>query len=131
MGSLRITVMAGLAMLLVSGCVTTTSTGDRMSHMMTAGEEVRIEGGGFYETCDNWPLGQEMEYNFEASAPVSFDVHYHTHAAGKVFAAKGSDVRTQKGKFMIASGDVHCCMWKNNNSQAVTVRFKVNPTEKQ
>ncbi len=107
--------IAGLGMSLLNGCAAT--------HKKTVGELISIEPNGFYEACDKWAPGQKVNYSFQTSAKVNFDVHYHT-ADGKEYPQKEDGVSKLDGSFVVDKEAIYCCMWANPHSKSVGLTYE-------
>ena len=80
--------------------------------------------GKFAELCGKLPAGLKIGWNFEASAPLDFNVHYH---AGKevVFPSKLSAVVTAKDTLATKIDQDYCWMWSNKSAASATIMVKL------
>ncbi len=85
---------------------------------------VSVAPGKFLEVCGKLPAGLKIGWNFEASAPLDFNVHYHV---GKevVFPTKLTAVTTAKDTLATKIDQDYCWMWSNKSGTAVTMRVKL------
>ena len=85
---------------------------------------VSVAPGKFAEVCGKLPAGLKVGWNFEASAPLDFNVHYH---AGKevVFASKLSAVVTAKDTLATKIDQDYCWMWSNKTAASATIMVKL------
>ena len=110
------------ALLFISGCG---AKEEKAAHGDIKGHTIDIATGDFYEACDKWKPGDKVSFSFTSSAPVMFNVHYHTRMA-KVYAIEQTLVDTFEGSFVVQSNDIHCCMWKNDNPNFVTLTYDMS-----
>ena len=115
-----------LAALLISGCA---AKGEKPAHSDIKGHTVDIATGDFYEACDNWTPGDKVSFKYTSTAPVMFNVHYHQKHT-KMYAIEQTLTDAFEGSFIVQSGDIHCCMWKNDNPDFVTLEYDMS-VEKQ
>jgi hypothetical protein len=116
-------------LLLLSGCATSGSNEDVG---MSINDTVIIKPSGSYEDCIEVLPGQIMNYSFNASNFVSFNVHYHTETGiyypvnkkGVMFGKESLD--PQKLDYYTDEQESFCVMWDNLNSEPVKVSFKAN-----
>jgi hypothetical protein len=99
--------------------------------------ETLLYPNGDYEACVELTPGRILEYSFEASMPVDFDIHYHVR--GKVFyPVKKNRVSAFAGSLDV--GDISyytggeryfCLMWKNpHRMMNVNLKYKYRVLEK-
>jgi len=115
-------VTAILAALLIISCA---AKEEKAAHSDIKGHSIDISTGDFYEACDKWPPGAKVSFKFTSTAPVMFNVHYHQKHA-KVYAIEQTLVDTYEGSFIVQSDDIHCCMWKNDNPDFVTLKYDMS-----
>ena len=83
-----------------------------------------VAPGKFAEVCGKLPAGLKIRWNFEASTPLDFNVHYHV---GKevVFPSKLTAVVTAKDTLATKVDQDYCWMWTNRSAASATVTFKL------
>ena len=83
-----------------------------------------VAPGKFAEVCGQLPAGLKIRWNFEASTPLDFNVHYHV---GKevVFPSKLTAVVTAKDTLATKVDQDYCWMWTNRSAASATVTFKL------
>ena len=83
-----------------------------------------VAPGKFAEVCGKLPAGLNIRWNFEASAPLDFNVHYHV---GKdvVLPSKFTAVVTAKDTLATTVDQDYCWMWTNKSAALATVMFKL------
>ena len=117
-------VLAGFAALFISGCAATgTATTAKPQHI-DAGmqEEVIIASSSFYEACDKLTPGQQVEYSFEISKPVNFNVHYHI-AQEINYPVQKENIDSMSGVFTAEAKAMYCCMWSNKQPVPVSLTY--------
>lgn len=110
------------AALLINGCA---SKEEKATHSDIKGHKIDIATGDFFEACDKWKPGQKVSFNFTSTAPVMFNVHYHQKHA-KMYAIEQTLTDSFEGSFTVQSDDIHCCMWKNDNQNFVTLTYDMS-----
>ena len=115
-----------LVMLLVA--IATNAQADLIEVVWTADgrfeRSVNVAPGKFAEVCDKLPAGAKVRWDFEASAPLDFNVHYHV---GKevVFPSKLAAVSTAKGTLDAKIEQDYCWLWSNKSAAPATVMVKL------
>ena len=94
------------------------SSDGRFSHEST------IAPGKFAEVCGKLPVSASVRWEFDASSPVDFNIHYH---AGKdvVFPSKLSAVATANNTLRARVAQDYCWMWSNKSTESVTLNVKL------
>ena len=119
-------VIAVTAALFISGCATKE---EKAAHEDIKGKALTIATGDFFEACDTWTPGDKVSFKFTSSEPVMFNVHYHQKHA-KVYAIEQTLKDNFEGSFVVQTEDIHCCMWKNDNPNFITLTYDMT-VEKQ
>lgn len=85
---------------------------------------VNVAPGKFAEICGKLPAGLKVGWNFEASAPLDFNVHYHV---GKevVFPSRLFAVVTAKDTLATKIDHDYCWMWSNKTAASATIKIKL------
>jgi len=112
--------------LLISGCATSGTNDDGG---MSMSDTVKIKPSGSYEDCLELLPGQTMNYSFNSSHFVNFNIHYHTETE-LYYPVKKKGVMMGKGSLDIQELDYYtedqeffCVMWDNLNPEPVQVSF--------
>ena len=112
--------------LLISGCATSGTNDDSG---MSIYNTVKIKPSGSYEDCLELLPGQIMNYSFNASNFVNFNIHYHSEE-GLHYPVKKKGVMMGKGSIDLKKLDYYttdqeyfCIMWDNLNPEPVQVSF--------
>ena len=79
-----------------------------------------VAAGKFVELCGKLAIGENVRWNFAATAPVDFNIHYH---AGKetVFPARQAQVVNGRATLNAAVTQDYCWMWTNKGSAPVSL----------
>jgi hypothetical protein len=85
---------------------------------------ISIAPGRFAEVCGKLPTGLNIGWNFEASAPLDFNVHYHV---GKqlVFPSKLVAVAAAQDTLATKIDQDYCWMWSNKSKVHTTLLVKL------
>ncbi len=83
-----------------------------------------VAPGKFAELCAKLPAGLKLRWDFEASAPLDFNVHYHLGKA-VVFPAKLAAVATAKGTLDTKTAQDYCWMWSNKSAAPATFTVRL------
>lgn len=80
-----------------------------------------IAPGKFVEFCENLPKDSAVTWQFKASAPLNFNIHFHQ---GKevAFAEKQDSVSKLQGTLVAQSDEDYCWMWTNRGNAASNIR---------
>jgi len=84
-----------------------------------------VAPGKFAEVCGKLPAGLQVRWDFEARAPLDFNVHYHVDK-DVVFPSKLSAVAMAKDTLATKIEQDYCWMWSNKSAAAAnfTVRLQ-------
>jgi hypothetical protein len=80
-----------------------------------------IKQGEFAEECVKLAAGASIDYAFEASERVDFNIHYYL-GNNLVYPVRGNQVRRIADRFTAPSDDEYCLTWTNLTAQMVTVK---------
>jgi hypothetical protein len=119
---LLLLVSIAAAALLISGCA---AKEEKAAHEDVKGHKITIATGDFFEACDTWTPGDKVSFNFTSSKPVMFNVHYHSKTS-KIYPIKDVLVDEFAGSFVVQTEDIHCCMWKNDNPDFITLNYDMS-----
>jgi hypothetical protein len=86
--------------------------------------EGRIEPGKFAEVCGKVAPGQDIQWRYEASAALEFNIHYHV---GKnVKYPLRTTAQSADGELRVASSEDHCWMWVNKGDTAAVFKLALS-----
>jgi hypothetical protein len=85
-----------------------------------------IKHGEFAEECVKLAAGASVDYAFEASDPVDFNIHYYL-GNNLVYPVRGNQVRRIADRFTAPADDEYCLTWTNRTAQTATVKGTHSP----
>jgi hypothetical protein len=72
------------------------------------------------EFCvDSEAISELIEYSFESTLPVTFDIHYHNESDDVNYLQKQKVSSSEKGSFKTVSPDTYCMTLYNHQAKAV------------
>jgi hypothetical protein len=83
---------------------------------------VSIAPGRFEEPCIPLEAGDRLDYEFRASAPLDFNLHYHETEV--FFPVDVRDVATREGSYVAPAAQTYCLMWTNHQSHPVDLDYR-------
>jgi hypothetical protein len=115
-----------LATIIISGCA---SSDVKEKGGMSTYNTVKIKPSGFFEECVEVLPNQVMDFSFDASDSLNFNVHYHTKTEVQ-YPVNKKGISSWKGslspdelEFYTKDQENFCLMWDNPNSEAVKISF--------
>jgi hypothetical protein len=78
-------------------------------------KELKVPAGKFVEVCGKLPRDDEVRWNFQAGAPMDFNVHYH-EGKNVHYPEKQDEVASARGVLQAEVAQTYCWMWSNNGS---------------
>lgn len=91
-----------------------------------AAKPVLLKPGKPYEKCMSLDSGQKLEYRFESTAKVNFNLHYNKGDA-LYYPVKLDRTAGESGLYEAKSREKHCLVWENRSDADVelTVSYRV------
>jgi hypothetical protein len=83
-----------------------------------------VEPGKFVEVCGKLDKGQAIRWEFDASAPVDFNIHYHVGKEAQ-FPAKQAQVSAAQDTLRVAVREDYCWMWSNKSASGVKLDLRL------
>lgn len=80
--------------------------------------------GKFVEVCGKLSKGQALAWQFDASGPTDFNIHYHLGKDVKT-PEQRSAVSAAKGQLLVQVKEDYCWMWTNRGAAAVTIQTRI------
>jgi hypothetical protein len=74
----------------------------------------------FLEVCGKLKAGESVAWQFTASVPVDFNIHYHVGNA-VTYPAKRTDIAADAGKLAPETDQDYCWMWSNRAAQPIDI----------
>ena len=121
--------MARLCRMMLLSCFIVVITGGCASLVATDKTSETIKPSGIHEDCMELLPGQILEYSFEASKPLNFNVHYHEDH-DVVYGITKDGVSGDKGTFRCEKKQYHCLMWTNPGSEPVGLVYSYSIKKK-
>ncbi|MBY0365794.1 hypothetical protein [Pelomonas aquatica] len=90
----------------------------RYEHQLT------VAPAKFAEVCDRLKPGAQVQWTFEGSAPMNFNIHYHEDKAVR-FPAKEDGSTSSKGTLNVTSEQVYCWTWSNKGQADVRLKLEL------
>lgn len=109
----RIMVLSCLFLFITGGCASLTAA-DKKSET--------IKPSGIHEDCMEMVPGQILDYSFEASKPVDFNLHFHEDKDVSYEISKDR-VSADKGTFVCKTKQHYCLMWTNPGPEPVSLNY--------
>ena len=83
-----------------------------------------IAPGKFLELCGKLTKGDSVKWQFEAAAPLAFNIHYHQ---GKevVFPAKLPKADRAQDVLTVPIDQDYCWMWSNKGAEAAKLKVQL------
>ena len=81
-----------------------------------------LKGSGLHEDCEELTPGQVLDYQFESSKPLDFNIHYHDDS-GISYPVKKDNIAKDQGVFRPDKKQFYCLMWTNPGSTPVEISY--------
>lgn len=76
------------------------------------------------EVCGRFDEGQQIDWRFSATAPLDFNIHYHTED-DTVLPAKQDAVTSMEDRLVTLVEQGYCWMWSNGSEQSVELEVEL------
>ena len=83
-----------------------------------------IAPGKFLELCGKLSKGSTVKWQFEAAAPLAFNIHYH-QSKEVVFPAKLAKADRAQDVLNVPVDQDYCWMWSNKGNEAAKVKVQL------
>ncbi len=85
---------------------------------------LQIAPGKFAEICGKLAGGAAVKWDFDAAAPLDFNIHFHE---GKkvLFPVKQDGTAKAEGTLAVTLAQDYCWMWTNKGSGPVSLRVRL------
>lgn len=80
--------------------------------------------GKFAEVCGALDKAQAVNWRFNSTGPLAFNVHYH-QGKDVVYPVKRDAATQADGRLVADPPQTYCWMWSNKGSQAVTLQVEL------
>lgn len=120
----RLKLSSVAAAIFVWGMTTATNAGASAPapEAKSTAKPVAIKPGKAYEKCMLLNAVQTLEYQFDASAKVNFNLHYHKGDA-IYYPLKTDRTLGETGSYESQVREEFCLMWENKTSAEVTLNY--------
>ena len=88
-----------------------------------------IKPSGIHEDCMELISGQILEYSFEASKPLNFNLHYHEDH-DVIYGITKDGVSGDKGTFRCEQKQYYCLIWTNPAPEPVDLVYSYSIKKK-
>jgi len=86
--------------------------------------QTALAAGKFVELCANLPNGQEIQWQYEANAPLDFNIHYHVEKS-VVYPAKLALTARSNGTLATTVAQDYCWMWLNESNATIELQTRM------
>ena len=86
--------------------------------------QVNIQPGKFSEVCGKLKKGNLIRWQFDSSAPLEFNIHYH-EGKNVVFPYKMSAIKSGEEELLISLDQDYCWMWTNKSKEEVKLEMSL------
>ena len=83
-----------------------------------------LAAGKFVEVCGTLPNGWEIQWQYEANAPLDFNIHYHVEKS-VIYPAKLAQTAHSDGTLAVTVAQDYCWMWLNETSAPVELKTRL------
>jgi len=80
-----------------------------------------VSPGKFVEICENLAKGSAVAWEFKASTPLNFNIHFH-QGKDVAFPEKQDGVSERQGTLVAPSKEDYCWMWTNKGDALSNIR---------
>jgi hypothetical protein len=85
---------------------------------------VTVAPGRFFEACGALGAGVTVRWQFEASAPLDFNIHYH-EGKDVVYPARLPAVAQASDTLAVKLAQDYCWMWTNRGAASVKLELRL------
>jgi hypothetical protein len=127
-------VSAPMLLLFALACSVSTSQAELITFKLDANLSYKTQSnvppGKFSEVCGKLKKGNLIRWQFDSSAPLDFNIHYHE---GKevIFPYKMNAINSAKEELLISLDQDFCWMWTNKSSEAVKLELSLRNAQAQ
>jgi hypothetical protein len=83
-----------------------------------------VAPGKFAEICGRLTRADAVDWRFEASGPLNFNIHYHEGKDVR-YPERRDAVAGASGRLQVALDQDYCWMWTNKSGQAVDLNVRL------
>ncbi len=85
--------------------------------------EIALTHSGIHEECIRVNQNQTLEYVFEASKPLDFNLHHHIDSE-VIYPISETGITSLNGAFNPEIRKAYCLMWTNNQAESVDLAYR-------
>jgi hypothetical protein len=86
--------------------------------------QANIQPGKFSEVCGRLKKGNLIRWQFDSSAPLEFNIHYH-EGKNVIFPYKMSAIKSGEEELLISLDQDYCWMWTNKSKEEVKLEMSL------
>lgn len=86
--------------------------------------QANIQPGKFSEVCGKLKKGNLIRWQFDSSASLEFNIHYH-EGKNVVFPYKMSAIKSGEEELLISLDQDYCWMWTNKSKEEVKLEMSL------
>jgi hypothetical protein len=86
--------------------------------------QLSVAPGKFAELCGALAEEQSVQWSFEASSALDFNIHYH-QGEDVVYPARANGAARSNGTLTVDSAQGYCWMWTNKSAAPVTLQVRL------
>ena len=86
--------------------------------------QANIQPGKFSEVCGKLKKGNLIRWQFDSSAPLEFNIHYH-EGKNVIFPYKMSATKSGEEELLISLDQDYCWMWTNKSKDEVKLEMSL------
>lgn len=90
--------------------------------------EATVPPAKFVEVCGQLPAGTNVDWAFDAAAPLNFNIHFHEGKQVR-YPAKQDQVAKADGTLRAQVDQDYCWMWTNKTPRPATLKLTLKRTE--
>ena len=121
-------VSAPMLLLFALACSVSTSQAELISFKLDANlsfkTQSNIQPGKFSEVCGKLKKGNLIRWQFDSSAPLDFNIHYH-EGKNVIFPYKMSAIKSGEEELLISLDQDYCWMWTNKSKEEVKLEMSL------
>lgn len=121
--------MVRLSRIMALSCFIVFITGGCASLTAADTKSETIKPSGVHEDCMEMVPGEILDYSFETSKPVDFNLHCHEDS-GVLYQISKEEVSSDKGAFVCEKKQHYCLMWTNRGLEQVSLTYSYRTKKK-
>ena len=86
--------------------------------------QANIQPGKFSEVCGRLKKGNLIRWQFDSSAPLEFNIHYH-EGKNVIFPYKMSAIKSGEEELLISLDQDYCWMWTSKSKEEVKLEMSL------